>query len=73
MVPRATFRSYYGRPILKQPTWQERDIAGYLFLGGLAGTSSALAAGAQFTGRPALARASKVGALGAMPAGGVGP
>ena len=66
MVPRATFRSYYGRPILKQPTWEARDIAGYLFLGGLAGTSSALAAGAEFTGRPALARASKVGALGAI-------
>jgi DMSO reductase anchor subunit len=66
MVPRADFRSYYGRPILKQPTWEARDIAGYLFLGGLAGASSTLAAGAHLTSRPRFARASKVGALGAI-------
>ena len=54
-----TFTSYYGRPILKAPTWEAADIAGYLFLGGLAGASSILAAGAQLTGRPALARSAK--------------
>ncbi|HEX4815042.1 MAG TPA: NrfD/PsrC family molybdoenzyme membrane anchor subunit [Nonomuraea sp.] len=58
--------SYYGLPILNEPTWQAHDIAGYLFLGGLAGASSALAAAAELTGRPALARAAKVGALGAL-------
>lgn len=63
MVPDATFASYYGRPILQKPKWETLDVAGYLFLGGLAGSSSVLAAGAQATGRPALARACKVGSL----------
>ena len=63
MVPEAEFTSYYGRPILQKPKWEPLDIAGYLFLGGLAGSSSVLAAGAQATGRPSLARACKVGSL----------
>ncbi|SEG90435.1 Formate-dependent nitrite reductase, membrane component NrfD [Nonomuraea solani] len=63
MVPKADFDSYYGRPVLNEPTWQAHDIAGYLFLGGLAGASSTLAAVAELTGRPRLARVSKVGAL----------
>jgi formate-dependent nitrite reductase membrane component NrfD len=66
MVPRAEFRSYYGRPVLKRPVWSSRDIAGYFFLGGLAGASSVLAAGADLTGRPTLARGAKVGAAGAI-------
>jgi len=66
MVPEAAFQSYYGRPILKKPTWEALDIAGYLFLGGLAGASSVLAAGAQLTGRPGLARVSRFGAAGAI-------
>jgi hypothetical protein len=49
--------SYYGRPIVKEPTWAELDIAGYLFTGGLAGASSILALGADLTGRPRMARA----------------
>jgi formate-dependent nitrite reductase membrane component NrfD len=63
MVPKAEFGSYYGRPVLNKPTWHARDIAGYLFLGGLAGASSVLAAGAQLTGRTALARGCETGAL----------
>jgi DMSO reductase anchor subunit len=63
MVPDAEFRSYYGRPVIREPTWAATDIAGYLFLGGLAGASSVLAAGAELTGRPALAMTGKVGAL----------
>jgi formate-dependent nitrite reductase membrane component NrfD len=63
MVPDADFRSYYGKPILNKPTWSATDIAGYLFLGGLAGASSVLAAGADLTGRGKLASASKAGAL----------
>lgn len=63
MVPPAEFRSYYGRPVIKEPAWQALDIAGYLFLGGLAGASSALAASAELSGDTALARASKVAAL----------
>ncbi len=66
MVPRAEFTSYYGRPILKAPAWEPLDIAGYFFLGGLAGGSSLLAAGADLTGRPALSRAAKTGAAGAI-------
>jgi len=58
--------SYYDRPVIKEPTWQARDIAGYLFLGGLAGASSALGAGAELTGRRRLARSTKLGALGAV-------
>jgi hypothetical protein len=62
------FTSYYGRPVIKEPTWEALDIAGYLFLGGLAGASSTLAAGAQATGRPGLARPLKITALGAISA-----
>ena len=66
MVPPAEFASYYGKPILNAPVWRSPDIPGYLFLGGLAGGSSLLAAGAQLTGRPALARAGKAAAAGAI-------
>jgi formate-dependent nitrite reductase membrane component NrfD len=58
--------SYYGRPIINPPVWEEREIAVYLFTGGLAGASSILAAGADLTGRPTLARGSRVMATGAI-------
>lgn len=61
-----SFTSYYGRPILKEPTWEATDIAGYLFTGGLAGASSILAACATATRRPRTARAARLGALGAI-------
>jgi formate-dependent nitrite reductase membrane component NrfD len=64
-VPEADFASYYGRPVLKETVWGS-DIPSYLFLGGLAGCSSALAAAAQLSGHPELARASKAGAAGAI-------
>ncbi|TDC49143.1 polysulfide reductase [Actinomadura sp. KC345] len=63
MVPEAEFTSYYGLPILNPPVWKSYDIAGYFFLGGLAGAGSVLAAGAQLTGRPAAARAMKISSL----------
>ncbi|MGW7642011.1 NrfD/PsrC family molybdoenzyme membrane anchor subunit [Streptomyces decoyicus] len=66
MVPRAEFRSYYGRPVIKAPSWAARDIAGYFFLGGLAGAGSVLAAGAQLTGRTTLAATMKVSSLAAV-------
>ncbi|MEU2223467.1 NrfD/PsrC family molybdoenzyme membrane anchor subunit [Streptomyces sp. NPDC018347] len=66
MVPDATFSSYYGKPVLNKPTWKPLDIAGYLYLGGLAGASSLLAAGAGATGRPGLGRPAKLGAAGAI-------
>lgn len=63
MVPEADFGSYYGRPVIKAPSWQARDIAGYFFLGGLAGAGSVLAAGAHATGRPVTATALKLSSL----------
>jgi formate-dependent nitrite reductase membrane component NrfD len=57
--------SYYGRPVIKEPVWHT-PIAGYLFLGGLAGASSMLAAFAQATGNQELARVSKTGAAAAI-------
>lgn len=58
--------SYYGNPIINPPVWEEREIAGYLFTGGLSGASALLAAGADLTGRPVLARGSRVMATGAI-------
>jgi formate-dependent nitrite reductase membrane component NrfD len=54
--------SYYGRPVLKEPVWGSPEVPGYLFLGGLAGASSMLAAFAQAQGDDELARASKTAA-----------
>ena len=65
MVPPADFRSYYGRPIVRPPVWHH-DIAAYLFTGGLAAGSALLAAGGDATGRPALRRAGRTTALGAL-------
>jgi hypothetical protein len=65
MVPPAEFSSYYGKPVINAPVWASPDIPGYLFLGGLAGASSLLGAGAQLTARPSLARAAKAAAFGA--------
>jgi hypothetical protein len=47
MVPPAEFISYYGKPVINSPVWHSPDIPGYFFLGGLAGASSVLGAGAQ--------------------------
>jgi hypothetical protein len=69
MVPKAEFRSYYGRPIVRPAPWTH-DVAAYLFTGGLAAGSALLAAGGQATGRPRLRRAGRVTALGAVAASG---
>ena len=71
MVPDAEFTSYYGRPVIKEPVWEVPDVPAYLFLGGLAGASSVLAAGAQLAGYRELTRISKVAALGAITLSGV--
>lgn len=65
MVPDADFTSYYGRPVVRPSPWTA-DIPAYLFLGGLAGGSSLLAAGADLTGRAALRRAARATALAAL-------
>jgi hypothetical protein len=61
----STADSYYGLPVLNEPVWKS-DIPAYLFLGGLAGASSLLAAGAQVTDRQGLARSARAGAAGAI-------
>jgi len=53
----AESRSYYGRPILKEPVWKP-EIPFYLFFGGLAGASSVLHGLARVAGNDRLAKAS---------------
>jgi len=48
-------RSYYGRPILKEPVWQP-EIPFYLFTGGVAGGCSVLHGLARVAGRERLAK-----------------
>jgi formate-dependent nitrite reductase membrane component NrfD len=69
MVPEPEFESYYGRQILKTPTWKTPDVPLYLFLGGLAGASALLAEGAALTGRPELERVARLAAAGGAAAG----
>jgi len=69
MVPDVRFDSYYGRHIVKPAPW-EKEIAAYLFLGGVAAGSSLLAAGGAVLGYPALRRAGRIGAVGAAALGG---
>jgi formate-dependent nitrite reductase membrane component NrfD len=69
-VPRAEWRSYYGRPIIKEPVWKP-EIPFYFFTGGLGGTSAALAFVAEQRGNDELARRAWLVALagvGASPA-----
>jgi len=68
MVPEVDFTTYYDRPVVKAPPW-EAPIGVYLFLGGVAGGSSLLAAGAQFTGNAVLRRNSRIAAIAAAGAG----
>ncbi|MDN6605770.1 NrfD/PsrC family molybdoenzyme membrane anchor subunit, partial [Brevibacterium sp.] len=63
------FSSYYGRPIVKAPPWGD-EISLYLFLGGLAGGSSLLGLGAQFSDRPGLRIATRLTAITATAVGG---
>jgi formate-dependent nitrite reductase membrane component NrfD len=67
MVPEAEFSSYYGRQIIKSPTWKNPEVPVYFFLGGAAGTASVIGALAEFTGRAKLARnAEYTAGLGAL-------
>lgn len=68
MVDDVEFTSYYGRPVVKAPPWGH-EIAAYLFLGGVAGGSGLLAAGAQLTGKHKLRRNARLTAIGAVGAG----
>jgi polysulfide reductase-like protein len=50
-------RSYYGRPVLKEPVWKPQ-IPVYMFTGGLGGASAALSLAARAVGNEPLARTS---------------
>jgi len=50
-------RSYYGRPILKEPVWRP-EIPWYFFTGGIAGASSVLSLVARLAGNERLAKRS---------------
>jgi len=65
MVPAAEVRTYYDRPILKQPVWKWY-IPAYLFTGGVAGGSALLALGGRLTGNRRLARQSRFVGLTAL-------
>jgi len=69
MVPPPEFESYYGRQIIKTPTWKSPDVPLYFFLGGIAGASAVLAEGAALTGRPGLERVARMAAAGGAAAG----
>ncbi len=69
MVPEAKFGSYYGRPVLKPPTWKTPDVPVYMFLGGMAGAAASMGVLAELTGRPALARVGRFAAAGGAAGG----
>jgi formate-dependent nitrite reductase membrane component NrfD len=62
MVPPDKPRSYYGRPVIKQPVWTP-EIPAYFFAGGMAGASAGLAFVARLTGRNKLARVATANAF----------
>jgi hypothetical protein len=66
-VPRAEWRSYYGRPVLKPPVWKP-EIPFYLFSGGLGGASAGLAFLADAGGNAELGRRAWAVALGGVAA-----
>ena len=49
------FRSYYGRPVLKEPVWTW-EVPAYFFVGGTAGAAAALTLTARLAGNERLAR-----------------
>lgn len=72
LVPEAEVRSYdsyYGRQIIKTPTWKTPDVPLYLFLGGLSGGSALLAEGATLTGNAELERFTRLVAASGAAAG----
>jgi DMSO reductase anchor subunit len=62
MVAPAEPRSYYGRPVIKEPTWTP-EVPIYFFTGGFAGASAGLAFVARLTGREKLARVATANAF----------
>jgi formate-dependent nitrite reductase membrane component NrfD len=52
------FRSYYGRPVIKEPVWQP-EIPLYFFTGGLGGAGAVLSLVAEVAGNRKLARTAR--------------
>nr|WP_191910458.1 NrfD/PsrC family molybdoenzyme membrane anchor subunit [Microbispora cellulosiformans] len=69
VVPEAPFRSYYGQPVVKQPIWHEPHMPTYLYLGGMSGAASAMAAAARLTGHERLELAARTAAFAGGTAG----
>lgn len=61
-VPDAEFSSYYGQSIVKPVPWDHK-ISAYLFVGGIAGTSGIVQAGAAATGNAVLQRNARLTAM----------
>ena len=61
----AAQRSYYGRPVIKEPVWTP-EIPWYFFMGGLGGASAGLAYLAELRGSVLLARRAWMIALGGV-------
>jgi hypothetical protein len=67
VVPAAEVRTYYDKPIIKEPVWTS-EVPLYFFTGGMAGASAVLAGVAQATGHRELARTARlVGAAALLP------
>ena len=66
MVPEATVRTYYDKPVVKEPVWRWY-VPAYFFTGGVAAGSSLLAFGGRLTGNRRLARQSRLVSLAALP------
>jgi hypothetical protein len=58
-------RSYYARPVIKQPAWTW-EVPWYLFAGGLGGASSVLSLAARLRGNDVLADRARLIAAGAV-------
>ena len=67
VVPKAEVRTYYDRPVLKEPVWRW-PIPAYFFTGGLAAGSSMLAVGARLQRDDRTARRADLVALAAIAA-----
>lgn len=61
------YRTYYGRPVIKEPVWSW-EIPWYFFAGGLAGASSGLGFVADLAGNRRLARTARLVSLAAATA-----
>lgn len=66
VVPAAEIRSYYDKPVIKEPVWTW-EIPWYFFVGGAGGAAAVLSGFAQLSGQPRLAQvARRVGAAASL-------